>query len=276
MNHFHDPLKPWLDAGIFFNLSSLVWAQSSNNVYSSWPVVRRHYYNALKTGNEDEWAWTFEKLGCLMHLVSDAAVPAHVRNDKHPLPEPYEAWAKTSDQHGQISYSPIKVDPNIFQSAVHNQDAPVPISALWDQDKYIAGGVPFEDGVGLAEYTNAYFYSEDTIGIGLDPPHPSPADIGYNQVDWKTPVQVITADGKVNNRIYLRNLSASTQHIVAAVSFFYWDCVPDSGCLAHSLILDDTVHRSYAQLLVPRAVGYSAALVDYFFQETIDTMLRSR
>jgi hypothetical protein len=40
--------------------------------------------------------------------------------------------------------------------------------------------------------------------------------------------------------------------------------------------LDDRVHEDYARLLLPRAVGYSAALLDYFFRGTLDFEVRAR
>ena len=36
--------------------------------------------------------------------------------------------------------------------------------------------------------------------------------------------------------------------------------------VSSSWVLDDRVHADYAKLLLPRAVGYSASLFDYFFR----------
>lgn len=33
--------------------------------------------------------------------------------------------------------------------------------------------------------------------------------------------------------------------------------------------LNDTIHRTYADFLIPRAVGYSASLLNYFFRGDI-------
>jgi hypothetical protein len=60
----------------------IYWAQSSDNDYS-WLLSREYYYQALLTGSEEQYAKTFRSIGQVMHLVSDAAVPAHVRNDAH-------------------------------------------------------------------------------------------------------------------------------------------------------------------------------------------------
>ncbi len=104
LRHFHDPLEPWSDAGLAAFSSNLVWAQKQDTVSGdySWSAAREHYYQALITQYESEFAQTFLTLGHLMHLIADMAVPAHVRSDAHPgLPGPpswksdlYEKWAR--------------------------------------------------------------------------------------------------------------------------------------------------------------------------------------
>lgn len=90
LNHFHNPLKPWSQAGlndIFSGKSSLLWAQDSSNEWS-WKKARDNFYYALtsKTNSERQayFAKTFKGLGHQMHLLQDKAVPDHVRNDAHP------------------------------------------------------------------------------------------------------------------------------------------------------------------------------------------------
>ncbi len=53
----------------------------------------------------------------------------------------------------------------------------------------------------------------------------------------------------------------------AAVGFFFG--YPDSGSVSY-VWFDDNVHNTYAKELLPRAVGYSAALLDYFFRGDIN------
>ncbi|MHB8809854.1 MAG: hypothetical protein ACYC9M_07540 [Desulfobulbaceae bacterium] len=113
-NHFHNPLKPWENAGLDdwilippFHLqgkSSLLWAQdSSYQSDSKWPEgdwtwerTRKYYYTALtspsETGRQEFFARTFKGLGHQVHLLEDKSVPAHVRNDAHPLPWHIEKW----------------------------------------------------------------------------------------------------------------------------------------------------------------------------------------
>lgn len=101
--HFHDPLQPWATAGLrtknpliilgCFGTSfpsSVRWAQEPNQTIGgkwAWSDARRFYIQALtaqtKAGREQAFADTFRALGQQMHLVVDASVPEHVRNDPH-------------------------------------------------------------------------------------------------------------------------------------------------------------------------------------------------
>ena len=126
VNHFHDPTKLWDYAGILeTGYSSLQWAQDhtvgkalscadllslgvngscpepppSSNPSRSWPGSRKSFYDALTskvTGiREQYFADTFKYLGHVMHLLADAAVPEHARNDSHMIfNSRYERWAE--------------------------------------------------------------------------------------------------------------------------------------------------------------------------------------
>ncbi len=279
-------MEPWDRAGLDIPLfptgiSSLVWAQLSDDPggYSynafSWIAARNNYYKALTTGSESDWKLTFQALGQVMHLVADAAVPAHVRNDTHPLGDPYEKWAKEQAALGLLSYQPpVPVDPAIFFYAASNSLAPIPISALWDQDRY-TGDNPSEGPVGLAEYTNAYFFSEDTVGpsgfSGFACPHPDKSlDTDFWAINWSNPEQVDRQDGRVDNKIYLRHTGAASKHRLLAASYWLWDCLPPQTCWGYTWLLDSEVYKDNASVLIPRAVGYSAALLDYFFRGRFD------
>lgn len=105
LNHFHNPITEEGFKGDCFGLSlcvsSTVWAlmplgtQSSTTGNYSWLDARDYYYKALisstKTERDTNFAETFRGLGQLMHLVQDASVPEHARNDFHIWGEGYEA-----------------------------------------------------------------------------------------------------------------------------------------------------------------------------------------
>ena len=45
-----------------------------------------------------------------------------------------------------------------------------------------------------------------------------------------------------------------------------WDIVGGGEVYALDFYLDETCHEEYAEKLIPRAVGYSAGLLNYFFR----------
>lgn len=109
LNHFHNPITEegfkGNCGGISSCVSSTVWAlmpmgtQSSITGNYSWYDVRDYYLKALtstdKTTRDTNFAETFRGLGQLMHLIEDAAVPAHTRNDFHYFYN-YEDWIKSN------------------------------------------------------------------------------------------------------------------------------------------------------------------------------------
>ncbi len=300
-NHFHDSLKSWDSAGLnniaintlcvgvgenFRVNSSIVWAQKQPGLlftknFWSWPRAREYYYNALTKCEKGErevfFAQTFRALGQVMHLLADSSVPAHVRNDIHVFPftipgigtevggQTYESWAQT--KWSKLTYSGFTVDQSIFNQAISDASAPIPISALWDQDKYKGTNpdITKSSNIGLAEYTNANFFSEDTIFT--DYPHPARENTNFEDFGL-LPITVVTTPGDINhNTFYIKGYG---KNHLAGMKYFAKE-IMDSPNVKYqlSLLVDNRCYEEYAQNLIPRAVGYSAGLLNYFFRGDI-------
>ncbi len=123
LNHFHNPLRLWGEAGLRWPVlpdgqSSVLWQQNpaqSPGGRWSWQDARRRYLRALSASTKPErnqaFAELFRNLGQLTHLVQDATVPAHVRNDPHLTfvnPDGYEDWVERTRQS----------TPALFQSLI--------------------------------------------------------------------------------------------------------------------------------------------------------------
>jgi hypothetical protein len=90
LRHFHNPLAPsWEDAGFLNSFSSILWAQRPPGEQGwSWHDARDSYDQAWTSAGPEEretaFADTFQALGQVIHLIEDASVPAHSRDDAHP------------------------------------------------------------------------------------------------------------------------------------------------------------------------------------------------
>ena len=293
VNHFHNPLKPWNESGLndkilgvlsYKGQSQVLWAQDLNqNVGGkwSWQDARTYFYSGLtakvKSERDNNFADTFRAIGQLMHLVHDASVPEHVRNDAHVMPA-YEAEAenirlKQSDLWRTWINKPIPFDKSILDIPT-DPLAPTPISRIIDTDFYTGQNpeITTNSRIGLAEYTNANFLSRDTMftdDLNSTHRHYAPYPKGSNTILWTD---------SSNNRRYLKKLNDGDYitHLAVA-SILYNDRLKYFPQYHNSLPvgLDDKCYDEYASLLIPRAVGYSAGLLNYFFRGDINLKYES-
>lgn len=134
-------------------ISSKEWAQKSetqSKILSKFTagIVKNYYHDENDYSWERaiyEYAWGdkqrgLESLGHVLHLIEDASVPDHSRNDPHPpvldMGSPYESWTKKFDRNN--------IDVTLTEK-------PTTFSSLEDY---------FDS---MASYSNNNFFSKDTI-----------------------------------------------------------------------------------------------------------------
>lgn len=263
--HFHNPTRTWGTAGlgVIFR-SAVIWAQDRVQTADgnhSWHDARHSYYQALTSRIREErdqaWAEMFENLGHVIHLVQDLATPAHTRNDPHIVGDGFHTWAEKDSNlaiiSGMVSRS---FDPSIL-NLDSNPLAPVPIARILDTERYRLTGVP-EAGVniGIAEYSNANFFSDDTI-FSADFPFPNEDSIELGPPEPEPKTEEL--------RRYFKKVGDGETIDHLAVPSALFETLQD-GLAEQEKGLDDRVFEDYASLLIPRAIGYSAGLIDYFFR----------
>jgi len=288
LRHFHDPLCPWDSAGLHPVLpfasrweSAVRWAQETTQNQQtglgdySWRNARASFHQALiaETPAEREaaWAQTFRALGQVMHVLTDMAVPEHVRDDMHPIDGPfgYEGWVLAQHRgaagpEGLALYlqNPPPIDPALFSIPIAAEEpiAKAPLARLFDSDRYTGANpaVTAEPLIGLAEVTNANFFSPDTIGTAYAEPARDRLEV-YQTVYDKT--------GTL--RSYSRKPAPGL--VVEPVLV---ECALDELAGAQQVCADDAVWRATAAHLLPRTVGYAAALLDHFFRGKIEFEMR--
>lgn len=317
LNHFHHPLKDWSEAGYkeaFFDKipfgkevqSSVIWSQDPENQAKwsegdqTWQAARRFYLQALcarnSTAREESFARMFKALGHQLHLVQDKAVPAHVRDDGHPegnFPgfdlrfgdRYFERWA--NDRLDLIAA--LSQDPTFPCLDLQvNTDGLAPITQFSDTNAYLAedpdtfirmgmASGPASLTTGLAEYTNANFFSDGTIHLKRHADFPYPNQASTNVLEFVNqgllPKVRVAFDGQAETTFYISKV-ADGEYIEHFLKPGYFSIpiaqIPFSqNLLFRTFYRDETCHEDYASLLVPRAVGYSAALLDYFFRGRI-------
>ncbi len=310
-NHFHDPLKLWQSAGLddlmITGISALLWAQTGDSQLStpegnwSWQRTRYLFYSALTaTVSADRSAYfaqAFKGLGHQMHLVQDMAVPYHVRNDAHPLDalvgtnghgHYLETWTKGNirNLNEMKAFVPNVVMPQLVFSAPTdtsvNVAALAPITNFFDTNQYIGNNPSTANTIGLAEYTNANYFSDDTVsmpGIWTTGDHtfPYPNANSTNLQEYisgnAVPTTVAAEDGVPDLGFWIQK--TGNEPIVHFVKPGYltnplYNTLGGGSVYERTFFLDDECHHDYAEKLLPRAVGYSAGLLNYFFRGALE------
>jgi hypothetical protein len=239
----------------------------------SWKDARTLYRDALRTNRQKSWADLFRALGQLMHLVADASVPEHVRDDMHPLGPVfgnYEYWVEA--QHGRpgspleeafvrgLLSRPIGFDPIILGRLTGDKIATVPIAWLIDTDSYIGQdpNVTLSPAIGIAEFANANFFSEDTA--------PS-SDYRFPDIRRLVP-STLPAPRTGRTRAYYKKGGGDGLPVNPVLA----ECVLEEAARSQGMpvptvkCVDENVWAQTAKAMLPRAVGYSAGLLDYFFR----------
>jgi len=151
---------------------------------SDWDGARRDFYTyltgrsynssqpAVTTENVRNMhlAWALEDLGKVIHLLQDMGVPSHVRNDFLAHLE-WKGITSSNLLHAtQWTYERfedwVKNNNGLIASASSINLAEKTITNFWDTNNYDGANPDISlnaDLIGLAEYTNINFVSENTV-----------------------------------------------------------------------------------------------------------------
>ncbi|MEK7099066.1 MAG: hypothetical protein AAB916_00945, partial [Patescibacteria group bacterium] len=165
--HFYDPVRQrGLVLGGITMASSKEWANTASlqakydpNYVSKFGTVTQAAFSASTDYSWEraiyEYAWgdktrALQSLGHVLHLLEDATVPDHTRNDPHPhvfgMGSPYEDWTNQFDR------------KTISGAIAIGNEHPIILTSLRDYFDAVAG------------YSNNNFFSEDTILKAYDMP----------------------------------------------------------------------------------------------------------
>jgi len=274
LTHFYDP---HFDRGL--TIGELSWTRAPDWALEdrqadlqgySYRDAREAFYGGLTLvgpgSRERELGHAFYSLGHVIHLIQDLTVPEHARNDAHLTDSPDRSFLEEYLNKNIAKFTPTS-------QALPPAGMPVVKQAreLWVK----------ATGTGIAQFTNANFVSPDT--------NFREARTGATGGEYPSPVLDLT-------RVYSGPLGAcedTTQPNPPAPLFFFKNDMPDpvppdpakptltNPRMTTYSVFDELLKRrrkplifslncftvdAAARILLPRAVSYSASLLEYFFR----------
>ncbi len=256
-NHFYDPVNNrGLADKIYRGMASKLWSQDEKSqtalLYKVFPQTEASLLTAVQiakiqpTFSKTNFTWqkaidlyakgekeqALFALGHILHLIEDASVPDHTRNDAHPPFDdggsPYENWTHKFD---------LKNPDTDLGGRLKNKK-PIGLDNL---NAYFDG---------IANYSNNNFYSKDSIEL-------YPAPVPKKFIQWNTDTYGIYNDE--NGDYKLIRVEKSLLDIISSGKIK----------LDKNVATIDTppVLLDYWSRLSTKAVQYGAGIINLFFKE---------
>jgi len=309
LNHFYDPQndRPLFAFGETRGIASPDWSLGdvvdiTDEQEFSYRHANEYFRNAIVLSNKPErdqnWGLTFQSLGQIIHHIQDMAQPQHVRNDLHcnilickldfligedfSNPSIFEEYTeeKRVDPKRGLNYAGYPdIDLNIFNKARLFWDDgdinSVRGMAEFTSNNFLSVGTNFEGGVksgnniiNIQTHEDYDFPEANIIEITSDsitdidllgppgPNHSLTGDIKF--VGTQVTDSYIPAESRINSR-------------TSSFSIFDNDLVDYNVEFTRKFTLNRFNYDAAHEFLIPRAVAYSAGLIDYFFRGRIST-----
>ena len=238
------------------------------------------------------WATAFRALGDVLHLNQDMAQPQHTRNELHAglgcvfgaclggHTSVYEKYinARALKETSFLAPSESKELIRISLAPLAIPAYPIPKFGKYSDYWSTAPGPQSLQGKGLADYSNrGFFTAQNNLGATTYPSPPSDP-LSYNvklvtPLRWDGSPAPGTAPAYVFRGKVLDTLTDSQATDVPLTSFGVWDQFLTSSSNLPRYTLQRINYDAMANLLLPRAVAYSAGLINYFFRGRIDIAL---
>jgi len=273
----------------------------SNYNYFSWIYARKYFYAALSGDsteldgiggiegkinmNENErdrcFALLFRSLGQLIHLIQDAGQPEHTRNDGHPLNSYIPGFESYASE--QAFNDPSWATDIPWPLIVKTENPENPIYDFFASDHSGSADYSTASSTGLAEFSNYNFLTKDSIADNLmhDYCEPDCEPQGHERHRFFTHPRInenssTLEEGFIYDTHYYRSepiadpLGISpAQSIRLAKRKWYHNLLLLHGWRDYTTE-DKKVWDDYLKLLIPKCVGYSAGLLDYFFRGSLE------
>ncbi|MHB8425075.1 MAG: phospholipase C/P1 nuclease family protein [Gammaproteobacteria bacterium] len=305
--HFHDPvpghINPLNILGIPMPYSAPDWALADSllpPIGQSYSLKKaeHYFYDALTSPDEKDRNQAFGNLflsiGHAIHLIQDEAQPQHTRNDMHcdaDICKEAEAILKGAFGSTVQLYNPSLYESYTYEKANiagYNNYSPVVFPTA--RSYWVS-----QDNKGLAQFTNSNFVSAGTnfrlssdgsILPGVDYTLPFPSNLSglesidevYAELGKPVPAQIAQFCALLQSSCGIRFVSTDvvdgytgmviTNDRASSYSIFNQDLEIHGSQKLFTLNVPN-FQKAWLYLL-PRAVGYSAGLINYFFRGRLD------
>ncbi|MFO1313737.1 MAG: hypothetical protein U1F41_16915 [Burkholderiales bacterium] len=303
LNHFTDP-RTRKGLSVYGASTSVDWALGTYGAFHfpiqdrSYVDLKRYYLQALlgtsPTERKNSMALVYQTLGHIVHHIQDAAQPQHARNDVHLSVGQLESACKvvtpaTPDIYLLCRYYAAARNPSFYEQwtrdleHVYGRDLPLSgygavyvannASSSWPgtAQRFFIG-----DGMGISEYSNRNFLTSGTMSE-VPPVLEAPFDMTVGALCSGAVPPCGNVSPTLNVRFWPsvvedRLRAERTPHPYAASSSILapdFDTYAIQGVRSPMTVNRFTFEYDYAYLL-PRAVGYSAGFINYFFRGNLD------
>lgn len=308
LNHFFNPVNgaPLSLGGMSLGVNSTSpdWILEDKGDQSlfgdqkySYKDARAYFYDALtkstKADREKNFGLMFESLGHVMHHIQDMAQPQHVRNDQHLELDSgkYEIALCLISINTCAAYFGVK-NPSLYEKLSSSMTLPftgyAPVYP--NPNDVTAFSLPrkfwTDDQIklrGLADFTNANFVSAGTnfekTGMFSSPSF-NPANVTTMVLNKYCADGTTTCKNPLSGSMHFHgtnvvdgnnNAESKPNTRTSSYSFFDSDLTKQgmSGAFALNRFTFEEAHK----FLIPRAVAYSAGLINYFFRGKMEISL---
>lgn len=282
-----------------YNFKGITWLGFGNNENTtnvwSWQNARGYEWIGLTATNQADRQTNlfqmFRAVGQVMHLLEDASQPQHVRNEQHldQILKQNTAWRSPIEDYGKTNVANLNYQHSMldWRGAGFTR-----LEDFWDRHKYNGSATALDaetnggaNTLGMAEWCNGNF-----VGVRHSyAEYSAPGDIRYypypslsNSTSFPTlrknlgyGVRTVFLRNKTHaNRLYIDKTGDGITFSNHSVLTYFGTRTLFSGSQylkVSSTIRDSNVLSAYHNVFIPRAVQYSAGLIDYFFRGSLET-----
>lgn len=229
------------------------------------------------------WATLFRSLGDVLHLIQDMGQPQHTRNEAHSPANGYSRTVFEAYTEARATGGQFKCAGGALAQAIPPLNfGAYPVPGFSRYSEYFSTVPTDMNGVietarGMADYSNRGFFTAGSNINNTDYvlPDPNPSAYSTSQSTLTSPCIPAGATNELLSGSVSDTVTGEF-NVAPLVARGLWYVPAFPGVVqAAGYSLSEDVYKSMGDLLIPRAVAYSAGLLNYFFRGRLDIQIES-